>query len=219
MRVFALSQRGHGGSSRPETAYRARDFAADVAAFMDVHGLPAAVITGHSMGSAVAARFALDHPGRTLGLVLAGAFRSLPDHPAPRELWDVVAKMDDPVDPEFVRGFQSGTLARPVPPAFLETVVQESLKLPTRVWKAVVACILQDDPSPDLGRIRAPTLLVWGDRDAIVPRDDQEAQLAAIAGSRLLVYEGAGHGLHWEEPGRFASDLVTFVQEVAGPGA
>ena len=71
---------------------------------------------------------------------------------------------------------------------------------------------MQDEFSGELNKIKAPTLLVWGDQDGMVPRSDQDAQMAAIAGSRLVVYEGAGPGVHWEEPERFASDLVTFVE-------
>ena len=44
---------------------------------------------------------------------------------------------------------------------------------------------------------------------------DQDALLAAIAGSRLVVYESAGHALHWEEPERFAADLVAFAESLA----
>ncbi len=68
----------------------------------------------------------------------------------------------------------------------------------------------------ELDKIKAPTLIVWGDQDAILPRSDQEALAAAIAGSRLVVYPGAGHALYWEEPARFASDLVAFIEDL-GP--
>lgn len=215
IRVFALTQRGHGDSSRPEAGYRFHDFAADVAAFMDALHLEAAVVVGHSMGSSIAQRFAIDHPERTQGLVLVGSFASLANSPVAQELWDeVVSEMEDPVDPGFVREFQESTLAQPVPGAFFETIVQESLKLPAHVWKAVVADTLQDDFSGELDKIKAPNLLVWGDQDGMVPRSDQEAQTAAIAGSRLVVYEGAGHGVHWEESERFASDLVGFIKTV-----
>lgn len=212
VRAFALTQRGHGDSSRPESGYRCHDFAADAAAFMDALGLEAAVVAGHSMGSAVAQRFAIDHPGHTRGLVLAASFASLAESPVAQELWDeAVSEMEDPVDPGFVREFQESTLARPVPREFMETVVEESLKLPARVWRAVVWDTLQGDFSDELDNIEVPTLLVWGDRDGMVPRGDQDAQTAAIAGSRLVVYEGTGHAVHWEEPERFASDLVSFI--------
>jgi pimeloyl-ACP methyl ester carboxylesterase len=74
------------------------------------------------------------------------------------------------------------------------------------------------DFSGEVGKIKASTLIVWGDRDAYFPRSDQEALASAIAGSQLTVYEGAGHALHWEEPAHFAADLVSFVEAGAGRG-
>ncbi|MEQ9814026.1 MAG: hypothetical protein RLO50_14705 [Azospirillaceae bacterium] len=53
--------------------------------------------------------------------------------------------MEDPVDPGFVREFQESTLAKSVPQSFFETIVQESLKLPARVWKDMVAGSMQND--------------------------------------------------------------------------
>jgi pimeloyl-ACP methyl ester carboxylesterase len=213
--TFALTQRGHGDADRPATGYRTRDFAEDAAAFADAVGLGPAVVVGHSMGSTNAQRLAIDHPGRVRGLVLAGSFASYRDNQAALELWDsVVSRLEDPVDPGFVRQFQESTLARPVPPAFLEAMIRESLKVPARVWRAAFAGFLEDECAGELGRIRAATLILWGDRDAICSRRDQDALLAAIPGSRLVVYEGAGHGLHWEEPERFAADLVAFAGDV-----
>jgi non-heme chloroperoxidase len=215
IRAFALTQRGHGDSSRPDKRYRARDFAADAAAFMDERHLEAAFVVGHSMGSVNAQRFAIDHPERTLGLVLVGSFASLPNNPVPRALLDEVTAMEDPVDPGFVREFQASTLSGPVPRAFWETIIQESLKLPARVWKEVLECNMQDDLSGELHKIEAPALIVWGDRDEIVRRE-QETLAAEIRNSRLVVYQGAGHGAHWEQPERFASDLASFVEAAAG---
>jgi pimeloyl-ACP methyl ester carboxylesterase len=57
--------------------------------------------------------------------------------------------------------------------------------------------------------------MLWGDRDALT-KSDQERLHTAIVDSRLVVYEGAGHTLYWEEPARVAHDLVTFVEAVAG---
>ena len=211
--AFALTQRGHGDASRPATGYRYRDFSADLAAFMDALHLEQAVVVGHSMGSMVAQRFAIDHPGRTSGLVLAGSFATLRGNPGVLELWDsAVSTLADPVAPDFVRGFQESTLARPVPPAFFETVVEESLKVPARVWRAAFEGFLEDDFSGELRRIKAPALIVWGAQDAFSERGEQEALAAAVAGARLLVYPDAGHALHWEEPERFVSDLVLFIE-------
>ena len=215
IRTFALTQRGHGDASRPPTGYRSHDFAADLVAFMDALYLESAVIAGGSSGGFVARRFAIDYPERTLGLVLMGSPLTLRDKPGVLEVWNsTVSKLTDPIDPGFVREFQQSMLAQPVPQAFLETLVQENLKVPARVWRATFEGLLEDDSSEELDKIKAPTLIVWGDQDVILPRSDQEALAAAIAGSRLVVYPGAGHAFYWEEPERFASDLVAFIEDL-----
>jgi pimeloyl-ACP methyl ester carboxylesterase len=77
LHAFALTQRGHGDASRPAAGYRLEDFAGDVESFMDAVGLESAMLVGHSMGGAIAQRFAIDRPERVRGLVLLGAFATL----------------------------------------------------------------------------------------------------------------------------------------------
>jgi pimeloyl-ACP methyl ester carboxylesterase len=166
------------------------------------------------MGSYIAQRFAMDNPDRTLGLVLMGSFTTLRGNPGVADLRDAISRLTDPIDPGFVLEFQQSTLAQPVPQSFLEAVVQESLQVPARVWKAALTALLEADFSADLGKIKAPTLIVWGDQDAYFPRREQEALAAAIAGAHLIVYPGAGHAPHWEEPARFAADLATFTEHL-----
>ncbi len=210
--AFALSQRGHGDSERPVADYHPRDFAADVVAFMDVVGLKRAVIVGHSMGSYVAQCFAMNYPERTLGLVLVGSFTTLQGDKGIQEFWDMaVSKLEDPIDPSFALEFQKSTLAQPVPETYLDTVVQESMKVPAHVWKAALKGLMESDFSGELGKIKALTLIVWGDKDTYFLRDDQVALAAGIAGSKLVIYSGAGHSVHWEEPKRFAADLEKFI--------
>jgi non-heme chloroperoxidase len=211
LRAIALSQRGHGDASRPQSGYSASDFAADLASFMDVLGIEAAVIVGHSMGSSIAQRFAIDFPSRTIGLVLAGSYSTTKGNPGVEELVGAISALADPVDPDFVRSFQESTLAQPISPEFLNTIIIESLKLPARVWKAVAASLARDDHSERLREIRVPTLIVWGDRDEFFPRAEQFTLRAAIPHARFLVYPAAGHAVHWEEPDRFAADVAAFV--------
>lgn len=75
--AYALSQRGHGDSSRPAAGYRYQDMADDLRAFMDAIQVPAAMVVGHSMGSLVAQRFVIDNPTRTAGLVLMCGWATL----------------------------------------------------------------------------------------------------------------------------------------------
>ena len=210
--AFALTQRGHGDADRPAGGYRTRDFGSDVKDFLDAVGVESAIVVGHSMGATNAERFAIDHPRRASGLVLAGSFASYRNNAGLVEFWQsAVSSLRDPIDPAFVREFQASTLAHPIPQAFFERVVTESLKVPARVWRDAFAGFFEDDFAGELGAIEAPTLLVWGDRDALAPRGDQDLALTAIRKARLTVYEGAGHAAHWEQPARFAADLVAFV--------
>lgn len=216
--AFALTQRGHSDADRPVTGYRTRDFAADLAAFVRALELGPTIVVGHSMGSTNALRLALDHPELVAGLVLAGAFASYQRNPVMKEFWESsVSRLTDPVPPAFVREFQESTLAKPVPPAFLDLVIEESLKVPARVWRATFEGFSEDDFAGELDRVRAPTLLLWGDQERLVPREDQDVLQRAISGSRLVVYEGAGHALHWEEPERFAADLAVFAADLTTP--
>jgi len=218
--AIALSQRGHGDAGQPAEGYGPGDFATDLDAFMSALALDRAILVGHSMGSQVALRFALDHPQRCMGLMLIGGFAGLCRSPAVREFWDAaVSGLSDPVDPVLVRDFQRSTLARPVPEHVLETAVRESLKVPARVWRDALRGQMETDLSPDLGRITVPTLLIWGDQDAILSREEQEALAAAIPQARLQVHPGAGHAPHWEEPARMAAQLVAFAQDLARGGA
>jgi non-heme chloroperoxidase len=212
IRALPLTQRGHGDAERPKVGYRTRDFAADVAAFLDALGLESAVIVGHSLGSTNALRFAIDYPHRVRGLVLVGTFAAYRGNPVIAEFWNSsVSTLIDPVDPAFAREFQESTLAQPVPDEVVDVAVRESLKVPARVWRDALAGCLEDDFAGEIATIGTPTLAVWGARDALVPRGDQDHFLARIASSRLLVYQDAGHAPHWEEPARFAADLSTFV--------
>jgi len=213
--AFALTQRGHGDASFPEAGYRPRDFAEDVGGFLDMLHLEAAVIAGGSSGGFAARRFAIERPESTLGLVLLGSPFTLQNKPGVIELWDsTISKLTDPIDPSFVYDFQTSFLIQSVPQAFLKTLVQESLKVPARVWKATFKGLMEDDSSKELDQIEAPSLIIWGDRDTTLPLEDQKKLAAKIPDSQLLVYSGAGHGLYWEEPDRIAADIATFAKSL-----
>jgi len=213
IRTFALTQRGHGDSGRPVTGYRTLDFENDLVGFMDALELDTAVIAGGSSGGIIARRFAVDYPNRTSGLILAGSPLTLQNKPFILEIWNsTISKLKDPIDPDFVREFAKSFLAQQVPQGFLKTMVRENMKVPARVWRATLKGLLEDDSSEQINRIKTPTLIVWGDQDTAIPRSDQEKFLERIAGSRLVVYPGAGHALYWEEPAHFASDIVAFIK-------
>jgi non-heme chloroperoxidase len=90
--------------------------------------------------------------------------------------------------------------------------VAQSLKAPARVWRSALEGLLGFDDAADLGRIVAPTLLLWGERDGLFSREEQERLAAAIPGARLQVVPEAGHSPHLERPERVADDLDAFMR-------
>lgn len=211
--AYAVTLRGHGEASKPADGYHVSNLADDVALFMQAMALDSAVLVGHSMGAAVALQFAVRHAQQTRGLVLAGACLDEPGDPRLQTYWDTtVSKLEDPLDPDFVADFLQSTFAKPVPVHELETLVQESLKVPAYVWKAAWKGRLQaEDSRGGLESITTPILLIWGEEDGRCGRRDQEEMLALIEEAQLIVYAGTGHSVEFERPHRFAADLVAFM--------
>jgi non-heme chloroperoxidase len=212
--AFALTQRGHGDSDKPECCYTPKDFAADVDAFMDAVGIEEATLVGASTGALFAQRVALSYPRRVSRLVLVGP--QTPANEAISGLREEVQALEDPVPPEFVREFQESTIYQPVPQEFLDTVVSESLKLPPRVWRdyleQAVLSIDHDYVLP-LREIDVPTLILWGEQDPLFPREEQERLAAAIPGATLKVYRETGHAVHWDRPEWVVRDLEEFMKD------
>ena len=166
--AFALSQRGHGDSSRPTSGYRFADMSADLLAFLDAMGLRTAIIVGHSMGASVAQRFVIDHPDRVARLVLMGAFSTYHDPGLADFVASSIAPLTDPIAPPFAREWQLSTLARAMPADHLDAVVSETLKVPARVWREAFDGFLKTpDFTSELTRVSVPVLLMWGDRDCV----------------------------------------------------
>ncbi len=209
-RVFALDLRGHGDTEKPESGYTAQAMAADVVAFMDAMGVERATIVGHSGGGLIAQRVMLDAPERVERAVIMSSIAAGAHIVDYGPFIDAIMALSDPVDPAFARAFQESTVAQPVPAAFMDRVVAESLKLPARVWQAYAQGVLTAPVPEGLKSVRIPTMIIWGELDAIVPRVSQDV-LLTIPGSKLVVHEGIGHAPHWEDPARAARDLIGFI--------
>lgn len=216
LRAIALTQRGHGEASKPEAGYSSSDLAGDIAEVMDALEIPSAVIVGHSMGSFAAQRFAIEYPDRVDGVVLVASFATCADNEGVKQfVAEAVDSLTDPVPAEFAAEFQTSTVYKGISDEFFALAVAESQKAPARVWKAACHSMIETDHRPLLDRIKARTLLIWGDQDAYFGIDEQERLLAGIAGSWLEVYEGIGHAPNWEDPERTAADIQTFVNSLA----
>jgi len=210
--AFALTERGHGDSDKPECCYTLDDFAADVDAFMDAVGIEEATVVGSSGGGFMAQRVAVRYPHRVSRLVLMGTAAEGSAFGDISELEDAVRTLEDPVPPEFVREFQQSTIIEPVSEEFFETVISESLKLPARVWRDYFEGVVLAEAA-SLGEIKAPTLILWGEQDPYPPREEQERLAREIPDATLKVYPESSHAMHWERPEQVVQDLEAFMRD------
>ena len=177
-------------------------------AFLDAVDVRSAVLVGSSSGGYVAQQVALEHPDRVAGLVLVGAPRSLRGRPA---FADEVEAVVDPVDPAGCgsrwRGSRCSTRC------LRRTSRTGSPTGPgsPRTSGGRLAGLVTATPPTEVGTIAVPTLVLWGERDDLLPRTDQETMAAATPGARLVTYAGTGHLVLWERPARVAADVTAFV--------
>lgn len=211
--AFALTMRGNGEASKPETEYRSSDLANDVVLFMDAMNIRSAVLAGGSSGGLVVQRFVIDHPERSRGMAMLGAPLTLANNPFVQELSDTTfANLTDPISEEFLRAFIEPMLIKTHDVGAVNHLIEESMKTPARVWRETIKGIIEDDFVAELPKVEVPTLIVWGDADTVLPYEDQVKFTQLIGNAVLKTYEGVGHLLYWEESERTASDLASFMK-------
>ena len=219
LRCVALDRRGHGRSEAPSGGYDADTLADDVAALFEERDLRDAVLVGYSMGSIEAVRYLTRHGTRRVAkLVLAAPttpfLTRTADNPdaVPAA---AIAAQNDAIAKDFAKW-----IAENEPPFVMPDTVPE-----TRAWikammlsaslPALLACrrtIAATDTRAELARLDLPTLVLQGNKDASAPLPLTGVKTAKlITGSRLLVYEGAPHGLVFTHRERFLGDVSAFI--------
>lgn len=206
---------------RPRVAYTLSDMAADAAALLDVLGIDKAHIVGGSMGGMIAQLFAVTYPDRTLSLTSIMSTTGNPSLPrASKEAMDVLVnrpKTDD-IDALVAHGMRSSQVlsgpAFPVAPEVLEARVRETIlrsNYPDGFARQMAAIIADGDRRKRLKAIKAPTVVVHGIADSLVPIEGGRDTAANIPGARLVEVKGMGHNV----PVEVIPEIVDAIESVA----
>ncbi|WP_336518305.1 alpha/beta hydrolase [Pollutibacter soli] len=211
--AYAISMRGFGDSFKPDKGYAMENFSEDLFSFMTQLNIPSAVIVGHSMGTIIAQRFALDHPEKIRALVLMNGFVSFSRSPASEELPDYIAGMKT-VTREFAEEFQRSSIYRKVDSVYFEKFVDESMKVPLHVWQQTMKSIAATDFTNLIEFIHQPVLIIRGEQDQVSTKEEAELMRSSLSNAELIIYKGVGHTPHWEDPKQTAKDILRFLLEL-----
>jgi 3-oxoadipate enol-lactonase len=223
-KIFMIDNRGTGESDKPDAEFTLGDMAADIAAVLDHAKTPRAHIFGISMGGMIAQEFALANPARVRGLVLGctncGASHSVAADPAAIANLMPVPDMNPAEQARRAFSVACGKafLNSAAGQATLSQAIAEMGNYPITPMHTFMRqgqAIGGFDSFARLGQIKAPTLIIHGDDDAIVPYANAEVLHGAIAGSKTLTLKAAGHMFFWEAPEetvRVAGDFLAVVK-------
>ncbi len=233
-RVVTFDGRGCGRSGRPSgaEAYTHHEFAADAAAVLDATGTDRAVLVGLSCGALWGIQLAVDHPERSLGLVVIGPAVPLAPELPERQVFpfeeplthtDDWAKYNRHYWERDYRGFLEFFFGRMFDEAHSTKQIEDCVDwasdgdAPTLVatTRGLAACSVESFADV-CARVACPTLVIHGDEDGIRSYASGVA-LADVTGGSLVTIQGGGHGPHARDPvivNRLVEEFVDMIHPV-----
>lgn len=187
-----------------------------VAEYLAHEKLERPVLLGSSFGGAVAALYALQHPGSLRGLVLANAALShrlipfaFPGFIDAIEAPEPLAWMAAPVAVGIMGGLALDRASR-------QEVVREARHVPSAELKRRLGALMRLDLLSALPGLALPTLWIHGSRDWLVSKSRARAAAARIPGARFVLIEGAGHLPYLSHPAQFNAAVKAFLGALDG---
>ncbi len=204
-KVYALDLPGFGRSDEPPAPWGVGNYAAVVADFCTELGLEKADVVAHSFGGRVALVLAADFPDRVERLVLIDSAGIKPKRTLSYHLRVAVAKA--------ARSLAVlGSGGRKVKAALSALTGSKDYRETEGVMRATFVRVVNHDLRPLLPGIKAPTLLIWGEKDADTPLSDGQTMEQEIANAGLVILKNAGHFSYLDAFPQFCRVLSAFLE-------
>ncbi|HEY0384914.1 MAG TPA: alpha/beta hydrolase, partial [Pyrinomonadaceae bacterium] len=223
LRVVAFDPRGVSRSEQRDEPVSIRTIAADVAHLLKALGIAGAHILGASFGGFVAQEFALAYPYLTRSLILCCTSFGGPRHvpPSPQTLLALAStkglNTQERVRENLLLAFSA---------EYVETHREEVERVielrarnpvPEYVYLHQLQAAMSFSTEPRIHEIEAPTLVVTGDRDVIVPQENSLNLAARIPRAELRIIEGGSHTFFIERAPEFNRVVLEFIDKVGAP--
>jgi pimeloyl-ACP methyl ester carboxylesterase len=206
--IYALDLRGHGKSSKPDQGYAIPDYARDVISFLNGEVGEAVVLVGHSTGALVTLAVAASAPDTVRAIIandppLLGADVGIDDFPGPK-MWFTFVYETVKGKPTIEQVLAACKLAQPEAEGeqLQEIAQQVSGVAPGAVLNALEDRHLEGlDLQKNLGKIKCPTLMLYGDLEfgSVVREQDAQEFQRLIPQAVVRKIEGGSHMLWWEQ--------------------
>ena len=215
-RVVRMDLPGHGLTGPdPLQRYSVPQTVDFLAGLMDALGIERAHLAGNSLGGLVAWRYASDNPERVTDLVLVspGGFsiNGVAEEPVPVPIgvsFFLTQAPEAMVAAATAALYGDASRLDPAVPARVHALMRREGVGQAMVERLEVFTL--PDPEADLARVDVPVLLLWGERDAMVPFEHAARFEAALPNVRLVTYPDLGHVAQEEDPARTVSDVRAF---------
>jgi 3-oxoadipate enol-lactonase len=215
--VVTFDNRGVGGTDKPAGRYSISMMASDTIGLMDFLGMDKAHLMGGSMGGMVAQHIAIEHPQRVDKLIL---FSTSADG---RWLFDLTETITPNWDRstsslasadlrKLISAMVSRTFSRP----FYKLVFMPPAKLQARFGALTglagqIEAMMTHNALDRLHLIQAPTLVLVGSKDRLIPPQLSEVLASRVAGAKLVIIDGGSHVVAGEMSGRFKKEVLGFL--------
>jgi pimeloyl-ACP methyl ester carboxylesterase len=218
-RVVVIDNRGFGFSDKPAHGYTNAAYAHLVVSLLDSLGIASAVLVGHSMGGAIAAEVALTYPDRVRGMVLIDAAGYGVRWPGVLKVarWPQVGAVVTRFRARWITGrILRSTFADPSKVTEAD-VDQYYAPVPDPAYGRALRGVLRefrfDSLGGRLGRVQAPTLILWGDADRWIPIRDGTRFARELPRSEFVVLQRTGHDAPEESPDQVNRSLLDYLKE------
>jgi 3-oxoadipate enol-lactonase len=217
-RTIAFDNRGVGRSDVPPGPYSIATMASDAAAALDAAGIAWAHVFGVSMGGMIAQEFALQYPARTRSLILGCTSPGGPSS---------IRAASDVIDVLLMRGMTPEQAREAILPYIYDAAtprekIEEDINL-RQPWLpspegyiAQLQGILAWEAYSRIAQIAAPTLVIHGESDALVPPGNGELIARRIPGAKLVLLQHASHLFLTDQTRTANQEILEFLLSQAG---